>query len=247
MIEDKFRKTDPDEIDIYELFAIIWRRKNILIIIFLVFTFFGTLISFLLPRVYQARASVMLDFDAWKYYLMDVITNMPQQERVSTLISTGVIKQRNQELIQFVVSALNGYPTRLQIAKKLKQNFGLDIDLSNKNDVENIYTIRLDKANSNIILISEMKDRKIAETTLQYAIEELDTKAKEYIRSYCKDAYKKCEKYYVITFVEKPFSFDKPVKPKKGLIIAVSCISGFIFGIFISLLWDGWISKKYKL
>ncbi|MFH7835471.1 MAG: Wzz/FepE/Etk N-terminal domain-containing protein, partial [Candidatus Aenigmatarchaeota archaeon] len=234
------------EIDIYKLFATIWRRKNILIIIFLVFTLFGTVLSFLLPRVYQARASVMLDFDAWKYYLMDVITTMPQQERVSTLISTGVTKQRNQELTQFVVSALNGYPTKLQIAKKLKQNFGLDIDLSNKNDVEKIYTIRLDKANSNIILISEMKDRKIAETTLQYAIEELDTKAKEYIRSYCKDAYKECEKYYIITFVEKPFSFDKPVKPKRGLIIAISSLVGFTFGIFISLLWDGWVSRKFK-
>lgn len=247
MEKEKIHSVNYDEVDLYQLISIIWRRKNIAVITFLVSTILGTTIAFLLPNIYQARASVHLNVDLWKYYLEEVISSIPQNEKLSVIMQSDTKSSKTQELTQFLVSALNGYESRLRIARELKEKYGLDLNLSDRSALDRIYTVRLDKNGVNIVLISEMKDRKIAEATIKLLIEELDRKAKEFIYAYCRNAYKVCEEHYSIVFAEEPFSFDKPVKPKRGLIISASAISGLLLGIFLAFLWEGLARRRDEL
>lgn len=247
MEKEKIHSVNYDEVDLYKLISTIWRRKSIVIITFFVFIVLGTTIAFLLPNIYQARASVHLNVDLWKYYLEEVISSISQNEKLSVIVQSDTKSSITQELTQFLVSALNGYESRLRIARELKGKYGLDLNLSDRKDLDRIYTVRLDKNGVNIVLTSEMKDRKIAETTIKLLIQELDRKAKEFIYAYCRKAYKVCEEHYSIAFAEEPFSFDKPVKPKRGLIISASAISGLLLGIFLAFLWEGLARRRDEL
>jgi len=247
MEKEKIHSVNYDEVDLYQLISIIWRRKNIAVITFLVSTILGTTIAFLLPNIYQARATIHLNVDFWKYYLEEVVSSISQNEKLSVIVQSDTKSSKTQELAQFLVSALNGYESRLRIARELKEKYGLDLNLSDRKDLDRIYTVRLDKNGVNIVLTSEMKDRKIAEATIKLLIEELDRKAKEFIYAYCRNAYKVCEEHYSIVFAEEPFSFDKPVKPKRGLIISASAISGLLLGIFLAFLWEGLARRRDEL
>ena len=71
--------TDDDEIDIRDILSMLWGYRNLVLVVFIVFVLIGTVISYIIPPVYEVRAKIMLG---------GIIT-----EQKNTIISPVVAKE----------------------------------------------------------------------------------------------------------------------------------------------------------
>lgn len=121
----------------------------------------------------------------------------------------------------------------------------------NKGKGEALFKADIDKKTGSIVLTSEQKERKFAEEILQNVIEEfrkeLDKASFVYSEVLALEKAKTDKsKVFVFYVVENPNSLEKPVKPKRKLIIAVFAISSLFAGIFLAFLAE-WLSKARNL
>jgi len=49
-----------EEIDLKELFLVIWKRKHLIVITFILFAFLGLICSLTRPKIYEAKATIMI-------------------------------------------------------------------------------------------------------------------------------------------------------------------------------------------
>ncbi|ADU96629.1 lipopolysaccharide biosynthesis protein [Thermovibrio ammonificans HB-1] len=247
-----------DEIDLYEVWFLLKKRKKLIVLSSLLFVSLACAFAFLSPPVYQLKhyfsnpisSSVPFQIESAVNVVNTYLENgdygklsellkmkktdlekitlvrVPKLEKmrgVFSLIEEGesleVLKNFDSKLLAYLVSL----PSIRQEMKKRRELLMAQIEGYSKEikDMENL-------ANE---LKSQIKEGKLK--IVGFNPMELDTTIVEY-KAQLKEL--KLELSSLAPFKEVSFYLsDKPVKPKKELIVTVGFISGIFVGVFLAL------------
>jgi len=262
-----------DEIDLYELWLIIKKRKAAVILTTLLFLFVGVVYSVLSRDVYRIASIVFLpqedgkaivSFDATKE-IIDSLNSKFRNEKfkeLSKLLNVEASKLKT-------VSNVSAEPLG---RRGNKEAFLLEVDGYDKRSLPVISNATVEFLKSNPLVKEKIQERKkviLTElNTLEKKLPSLQSDAKELKKRILNSSDLKvlginpldietsvinlknriAELKYKLNFGIQNYEIlfsqvsDKPVKPKKGLIIAVSLVSGLFLGIFLAFFFE-WLEN----
>lgn len=237
---------EQDEITLYEIFLILKKRFKYILFIFIAGTILSTLIAYTLPNIYESQAIITSNVEFYKSYtrLYDYLTKKGVDNKLITfnintnnLIKIGYGNNYinnildSIELKDAVVKALKSKNLGNNINKELK-SLELQVESGNK---EALYTSKVQ--DNAIIVISDQKNKELAKDILDETLNLLNHKINEV---------SKTSKNYDLTLrvLQKPTVLDKPVKPKRKLIVVVSSILSLFLGIFVAFLVEAISNQK---
>jgi LPS O-antigen subunit length determinant protein (WzzB/FepE family) len=249
-MEKEFKKETSfeDEIDLYELILIFKKRIKYVAGVFVLGVFIATVVSFLMPNIYQARATLWVDF----FLTQTMIESLKANQLVKDGEFIIPLQQgRHPEVNNVSLSILNSAEFQEKVRDKVRQTFGSDVDLLYfKTGIDKKYFKAIDNKTGSIVLTTEQRERKLAEEILKTAIEEFRTELDKVSLTYSeiltpqKVKTDKSKNFVLFYIVENPYSSDVPVKPKRMLIIAVAAITSLFAGIFLVFLVEWWSKAK---
>lgn len=244
MKEKTVREKYEDEIDIYELLLILKKRIRLIGAIVFISVIITIIIAFLMPNIYRARAIIYVD-----YLLTPVLLKNLQsfQQGMSDKIHFILPVEGIQPILknEICLSILNSVKFKNKILKIFQKNYGKKI--INKERFLEWNFAKIDRKTKTIKIIYEHKDKRVAEAIVKIALDELEKELKKLSKNYEKAIFKnsydlKNNNLFILNVIEKPLSLDKPVKPKRKLIIALSGVSSLFIGIFLAFFLE-WLSS----
>ncbi len=137
--EQNFSKHE-DEIDLKELFMVLWKGKRIIIIVTLIFAIFSALITkFLIPPVYEAKLDLLVNFPetvSTKYgeYKLLLTTN---DQYINLFYSNNVINKTIQDMgYDIKENTIESFTKRISITKDEKRPNSFTIRVKANNPKE---------------------------------------------------------------------------------------------------------------
>ena len=203
------RTITEDEISLYEILLILKKHIRYLITILLIGVAISVGLALLIPNKYRAEMIMFANpsFD----FLSEV-------KEKNIIVSVGDIKNNTSES-NIIFSLLDSYNFRKQVKDALlRERQGIDLTESE------LYRVELNKKENTIVVRSELTDKELAKSILKTTLNILQNNLMEL---------NKTNKYYQLTIriIEEPTIWDKPVSPKRPLIIAV----GFLISLFLGI------------
>jgi uncharacterized protein involved in exopolysaccharide biosynthesis len=244
----------PDEIDIYELLLVLKKRIKYIVGVFVAGVIIATMVSFLMPNIYQARATLWVDSLLMQSILENLqLSKFKNEGKFSFIIPLQ--QGKSPDINNFSLAILSSLEFKKKVINRLKETYSNNEDLNNLEKAinsgigEGVFKADIDKKTGSIILTSEQRSRKFAEDILKIAIDEFGKKLEKALEAYSAvtvsgDRSTNKSKSFVLNVIENPNSLENPVKPKKKLIIAVSAISSLFLGIFLAFVVEWWSKVK---
>jgi len=250
MTEREIKESHEDEIDLYELLLVLKKRLKLIIAVFVLGVVATAVLSFLMPNIYQARTTMLVDSSLTQAFL----NNLQQyQFKGENKFSFIIPLQAHQQVNNMALAILNGLEFKKKVLNRIKAIYGnteeiqnLERSLGNK---KSLFESKVDRETQAIVVLSEHKDKKLAEDILKAALEEFEKELDKVSQNYQKmfgQGYEKSDKnsIFILNVVEQPTSLEKPVKPKRKLIIAVSGVTFLILGVFSAFVIEWWSRVK---
>jgi len=251
MTEREIKELHEDEIDLYELLLVLKKRLKLIIAVFVLGVVATAVLSFLMPNIYQARTTMLVDSSLTQAFLLN---NLQQyQFKGENKFSFIIPLQAHQQVNNMALAILNGLEFKKKVLNRIKAIYGnteeiqnLERSLGNK---KSLFESKVDRETQAIVVLSEHKDKKLAEDILKAALEEFEKELDKVSQNYQKmfgQGYEKSDKnsIFILNVVEQPTSLEKPVKPKRKLIIAVSGVTFLILGVFSAFVIEWWSRVK---
>jgi len=251
MTEREIKESHEDEIDLYELLLVLKKRLKLIIAVFVLGVVATAVLSFLMPNIYQARTTMLVDSSLTQAFLLN---NLKQyQFKGENKFSFIIPLQADRQVNNMGLAILNGLEFKKKVLNKIKAIYGnteeiqnLERSLGNK---KSLFESKVDRETEAIVVLSEHKDKKLAEDILKAALEEFEKELDKVSQNYQKmfgQGYEKSDKnsIFILNVVEQPTSLEKPVKPKRKLIIAVSGVTFLILGVFSAFVIEWWSRVK---
>jgi len=251
MTEREIKELHEDEIDLYELLLVLKKRLKLIIAVFVLGVVATAVLIFLMPNIYQARTTMLVDSSLTQAFLLN---NLKQyQFKGENKFSFIIPFQANQQVNNMGLAILNGLEFKKKVLNRIKAIYGnteeiqnLERSLGNK---KSLFESKVDRETQAIVVLSEHKDKKLAEDILKAALEEFEKELDKVSQNYQKmfgQGYEKSDKnsIFILNVVEQPTSLEKPVKPKRKLIIAVSGVTFLILGVFSAFVIEWWSRVK---
>ena len=242
MEEKIVREKYEDEIDIYELLLILKKRIKLIGAIVFISVIITTIVAFLMPNIYRARAIIYVD-----YFLTPVLLKnwqLVQQGMSDKIHFILPVENVHPKLNNICLSILNSVEFKNKILKIFQKNY--EKKIINKKRFLKWDLAKIDRKTNTIKITYEHKDRKVAEAIVKIALDELKKELKKLSKNYekalFKNSYDLKNNFFILNVIEKPLSLDEPVKPKRKLIIAVSGISSLFIGIFLAFFFE-WLNS----
>ncbi|MBC7189626.1 hypothetical protein H5U35_05365, partial [Candidatus Aerophobetes bacterium] len=241
-----------DEIDLYELLLVLKKRLKLIVAVSFIGLLIGGLVAFLSPDIYQARATLWVDSLIGQSVIERFKTS---DSKTSFIIPLGQTK--SPEVNNLSLSILNSLEFKKKVVSRLIQQYGDKEDILsltksiNSGKGEVLFKAEIDKKTGSINLISEQRNRKLAEDILKIVIDEFEKELDNTSQIYSKAISTKTEniknsKNFVLSVIEQPTSLESPVKPKRKLIIAVAGISALFSGIFLAFVVEWWSNVRAR-
>ncbi len=95
-----------DEIDLYELLLVLWRRKRVIFVTFLVFVITGVLYVWFSPRVYRQTILVKLPINNLPLTTVPLVSNEEAKEMINSL--EELLRERNYSRLAKVLKLPEG-------------------------------------------------------------------------------------------------------------------------------------------
>ncbi|GAB6065712.1 Wzz/FepE/Etk N-terminal domain-containing protein [Aquifex pyrophilus] len=245
---------EEDEIDLFELLEVLYKKRVIILATTLLFTLTAALASFIMPRTYKAEVYFeIVD------YVYKIITSDFQRSSDIEFINVSMLKTSFESYIK-------------------SKNLGIDVNISSIKRNENLgkieafgYSKEEAKKNlrevikiiNNIVLKEKIKTlRELVKTKIEIIDETLKNFGKilpdktsiseNFISTLISISTQKrilknwLENPKLIEFTSDIIVYDKPVKPKPILITSVAFVSGLFLGIFLALFKHAWENRKSR-
>ena len=282
------REIADDEIDLVELFLILWKRKWMIVIVILLVTVTAAGISFLMPKVYEVTAIIEPGKDAEGQIIttpqairenivggaydqkiaeklgltLDTVSrfkaSVPKQtDLVKISIDSTEPQQATQILQELLVNITADIQEKLNIEIKKSQNEIKKIQMKDGFLLANINLLKEQIAQIKVKMAELEKDRKTATASpkgdamavllysneiqdQQVYINDLQEKLTNTLnqRSQLKldiaNVQLKLSAIKGTNISKRPSSSDKPIKPKKTLIVALAFVLGFMGSVMLA-------------
>jgi len=232
------------------LLLVLKKRLKLIIAVFVLGVVATAVLSFLMPNIYQAMTTMLVDSSLTQAFL----NNLQQyQFKGENKFSFIIPLQADRQVNNMGLAILNGLEFKKKVLNKIKAIHGnteeiqnLERSLGNK---KSLFESKVDRETKAIVVLSEHKDKKLAEDILKAALEEFEKELDKVSQNYQKmfgQGYEKSDKnsIFILNVVEQPTSLEKPVKPKRKLIIAVSGVTFLILGVFSAFVIEWWSRVK---
>jgi len=85
MTERETKEAHEDEIDLYEVLLVLKKRLKLIIAVFVLGVVAATVVSFLMPDIYQARATMLVDSSLTQAFLI-IFSSISLKEKISFLL-----------------------------------------------------------------------------------------------------------------------------------------------------------------
>ncbi|WP_353684461.1 Wzz/FepE/Etk N-terminal domain-containing protein [Thermodesulfovibrio sp. 3907-1M] len=237
---EEIKEKYSDEIDLYELILILKKRIKYVAGVFVLGVFVAAVVSFIMPNIYQARATLWVD----SFITQAMIENLKANQFVRDSKLSFIIplqQGRSLDATNLSLSILYSAEFQKKLRDKVRQTYGSGVVPSFKADI--------DKKTGSIVFTSEQRDRKLAEEILKTAIEEfrteLDKASLAFSEVIASEKVKTDKsKNFFLYVIENPNSSETPVKPKRKLIIALAAVSSLFAGVFLAFLVEWWSKAK---
>ncbi|WP_022855402.1 YveK family protein [Thermodesulfobacterium thermophilum] len=249
MEEKVVKETCKDEIDLYELLLVLKKRAKLIGAVVFASVVIATIAVFLMPNIYQARATVWVD-SFLTLALIQSLQTVQSTEPKNVFLSLPNSPPNANNL---ALSILNSIEFKKNVLKILESSYGslkkIGLDNIDEEDLEKILQSKVDPKTQSIMITAIHQDKKIAKDIVSAAVEELDRELKRVSENYKTTFIKNPDKnreynFFVLNVIEKPTYFDQPVKPKRRLIIAVSAVSALFVGMFLAFILEWWDNAK---
>jgi uncharacterized protein involved in exopolysaccharide biosynthesis len=215
-------RTMEDEISLYEILLILKKHIKYLITIFLLGVTISVGFALLIPNKYRAEMIIFANpsFDFLEEF-----------KEKNIIVSVGDIKNNSSET-NIIFSLLDSYSFRKQVKDSLLRERP-KIDLLESE----LYNVKLDKNTNTIVVSSELTDKELAKLIVKTTLNILQNNLMEL---------NKVSKYYQLTIriLEEPTIWNKPVSPKRPLIIVVGSLISLFLGIVLVFLVESF--ENYK-
>jgi len=151
------------------------------------------------------------------------------------------------------LAILNGLEFKKKVLNRIKAIYGNTEEIQNLErslgSKKSLFENKVDRETQTITVLSEQKDKKLAEDILKATVEEFEKELDRVSQNYQKlfgQGYENSDKssIFILNVVEQPTSLEKPVKPKRKLIIAVSGVTFLIVGLFSAFVVEWWSRVK---
>jgi LPS O-antigen subunit length determinant protein (WzzB/FepE family) len=226
-----------DEIDLFELMQKILQRWKMIAGITIVVTIIAAIVAYTLPKQYMAQAT---------YEIFTTTTTL--------LFEPTTIKEYIDSAIKFKKEIYN-FEVNINLNKDNKRYISFEVFGGSPQEAAN----NLRQVTDNLLINGFKEKIADAQIILKQKVQSID----ETLGLYKKGGYiilepasisnLMQEKQLILQWLEKPYIVkqvsiieipQKPVKPKKILIIAVAFISGLFISIFVALFVDAYNSWK---
>jgi uncharacterized protein involved in exopolysaccharide biosynthesis len=256
-------KEYSDEINLYDLWKVIAKRKRLIIGLFLVVVILTTIISFLMPKIYRGEAVLnVLQYEAIPAKeIVDMIGNVDREKRAKILPKT--------------YSSVTDI--KLKAMKESKDKIVVIIDAKNIDDIPKALSELVDNINNFDLIKLTVNEEKEKLLKRSAELSDVVQASSDLLSTYGKllragkllpmgfnpiDLNKKIvdiklEKLVAeqtmlrlkdggIGIAAQPYVSSKPVKPKIKMNVALASVTSLLFGIFLSFLLD-YVQKIKKL
>jgi uncharacterized protein involved in exopolysaccharide biosynthesis len=246
---------EEDEIDLSELFKTIMKRKFVVIFSTLFITIMSAIYAFTATPMYEVKA--LVEVGAYnKSPISPVSTVIPEIDNFLLLtldknISADVVVKKlkgSSSLFEIKVTdtsndLASSYVMQIMQYIQSKHKIELDEKLNDKKSQYNLVGKQI-KEKENILKSIDMN--KISSTQLLYFMsvqEQLDNKNLHYLSLKTRLLPYNYKNTHIVNNI---LTNDKPVKPKKKLIVIVGFVTGFILSIFLVFMLEviGRINEK---
>jgi LPS O-antigen subunit length determinant protein (WzzB/FepE family) len=234
-----------DEIDLKELFKVIWKNKKFVAIFTSVVTIASIIFAFTKTPIYEVKA--LIEIGSYNKTSIDDINKVVQKLNVLFIDIQNNIKDKNAEiesikipkesksLIEIIATGTSNELAIKEIDKVMKyvqteHKKALEIIINEKKERYNSITKQIANS-SQLILNKKQKNLSVVEM-LEFlrTNEKIDTMKKE---QYNIKSLLAPYNYKNTQIVGDVITNNYPIKPKKILIITVGVITGFILSIFL--------------
>jgi capsular polysaccharide biosynthesis protein len=215
-------RTMEDEISLYEILLILKKYIRYLITILLLGIAVSAGFALLLPNKYRAE---MIIYANPSFDFLELV------KEKNFIVSISDIKNNSLET-NIIFSLLDSYIFRKQVKDSLlKERPRTDLPELK------LYKVELNRKGNAIVVSSELTDKELAKLILKTALNILQNNLMEWNR---------VSKYYQLTIriVEEPTIWNKPVSPKRPLIIVVGFLISLFLSIFLIFVVESFINYK---
>lgn len=261
------QKHCEDEIDLFEIFEKLWKRKKIIFSITILGTLIAALIAFTIPKQYTSESSIVvinidtsksLNLDGESLYILSKI-NFPilpilnSKDLVEKVLRKNNVNLDSEEFIK----------NHLKIEQD-KKDGSLKISVSwydpniakklNEDYLEELKNILNKNLNQFLTQLENNYQKKLELLNLEYkrAQAEKDELKMELVKNqvekissgyYLLELFKNNKEGF-IKVVNSPSYPTAPSKPKKGLILAIGFVSSLFLSLFVALVVEAWENRR---
>lgn len=165
MNEEQNFSNHEDEIDLKELFMVLWKGKRIIIIVTLVFAILSAIVTkFLIPPVYEAKLDLLVNFPetvSTKYgeYKLLLTTN---DQYINLFYSNNVINKTIQDMGYNVEeNSIESFTKRISIIKDEKRPNSFTVKVKSNNPKEALDLVNMLYKNYLILINANTKLRSV--------------------------------------------------------------------------------------
>lgn len=259
-----------EEINLYDYYKIIVKRKNIIILIVLIASILSFAISYLSPKVYESESIIRVPLIA------DSEANTPliSISEVKLLIENleQSLKQRNfekfdggvnRQVIDLKIFNIESSENSFKLVVQTKTNSRMAVEASNKtvsylqdndfvkskiNKEKKILTNKLSKTKTTLEKAIKIKNDSIAllESRNPVGFNPVDLQVEiNSLENQIIDLEEELESLKGFEFINKPYASSKPVKPKPLLSTILGFFVSLFFGIFVTFFIE-WLDKNKR-
>jgi len=256
MKENENKGAYENEIGVYEMVLVLMKRIKLIAGIFIMGVVLGTVVSFIMPNIYRARATLWID-----YFLVHLIQSFLKNIQSGNFNDEGKLslvvplqqQGKSPDINNLSISILNSLGFKRKVIENFKNDYANKaelVELERAIDAgkgEQLFKAEIDKNTQSILLISEQRSRELAESILRAAIEEFRKELEKVSMTYSGVSMSEGKPEYgnfILYVVEPPNSIKDPVKPQRTLIITASAVSSIFLGIFIAFLVEWWSNRR---
>jgi len=117
MTEREIKEVYEDEIDLYELLLVLKKRLKLIIAVFVLGVVATAVLSFLMPNIYQARTTMLVD----SFLTQAFLNNLQQyQFKGENKFSFIIPLQAHQQVNNMRLAILNGLEIKKKVLNRIK-------------------------------------------------------------------------------------------------------------------------------
>lgn len=268
------QKYCEDEIDLFELFEKLWKRKKIIFSITLLGTLIATLVAFTIPKQYTSESSIVvvnintspsLSLDGESLYILSQL-NFPILPILNSKdLAEKVLKNNNLNIEpeKFIKNNLKVDQDKKSGQNEKNEVFRISISWYDPNTAKKLnedYLIELKKVvnqnlNQFLTQLENQYQKRLELLNIEYkkAMVEKDELKMELVKNQVEKISLSSGYYLLELFknnkegfivVNSPSYPTAPSKPKKGLILAIGFVSSLFLSLFVALVVEAWENRR---